>query len=224
MLYSFYMHMDKSSELRAIRFAVEKSHGKDAIDFFVKIKDMVGAVLAIPPSEMIMDNVYIEPQELAQVFSAVYDGKMVNKMHMLTAVQSRFDARGISSGEFAAILLVDFIKTKEKEEASRVRLDNRQPLSSASKPSMARTTQKFSLNQPADQQHSRESSLDQSSPRRNTIDADSFSSPSNTKKVGFTDSTGAQATASPKKTTKKAPETPEESSAQKKKAHKESLM
>lgn len=224
MLYSFYVHSDKSSELRAIRFAVEKSRGKDAIDFFIKIKDMVSAVLAIPSNQMIMDNTHIEPAELAQVFSAVYDGKMVNKMHMLTAVQNRCDARGICSGEFAAILLVDFVKSREKDDATKARIENRVPLSSGSKPSMAKTTEKFAFNNGADQQQSRESSLDQSSPRRTAIGADAFGSPKNTKKVNFTESLGAQNTASPMKSIKKVPDSPEAASAEKKKAHKESLM
>ena len=56
-MYSFNMLIDKSAELRAIKFAVEKSRGKDAIDFFVRIKDMIGAVLAIKTEFMIMDNI-----------------------------------------------------------------------------------------------------------------------------------------------------------------------
>lgn len=145
-LFSFYILLDKSSELRAIRFALEKSKGKDAIEFFLSIKEMVAAVLSLNMSSLIMDNTYIQPSELAQAFSAIFDGKSITKMHLLTAVQNRCDSKGIGSGEFAAILLVDFIKTREKEEMVKNKpKDTRDSLSFINNKAMARTKQKFNF-------------------------------------------------------------------------------
>ena len=147
-MYSFYMLIEKSAELRAIKFAVEKSHGKDAIDFFVRIKDMVGAVLAIKSEQMIMDNVHIQTSELAQIMSAVYENKMIQKMHLMTAVQSRCDQSGICSGDFAAVLLVDFVKSREKDDHNQTRVKEKLAIAKASSTNskaMNQTKQKFSL-------------------------------------------------------------------------------
>lgn len=116
LLYSFYIHLERSAELRAIRFALEKSKGKDVIEFLVKIKEMVIAILSLNWDTFFMDEQFIEPVDLSQIFSAVYDGKSVTKMHLLSSIQNRCDTKGISAGEFAAMLLVDFVKTREKEE------------------------------------------------------------------------------------------------------------
>lgn len=118
-LFSFYLLLDTSSELRAIRFALEKARGKDAIDLFLHIKDTVATVLSIGAEDLVMDNVWIQPQDLAQILSSVFDSQAVSKMHLLSALQNRCDTRGICSGEFAAILLVDFVKTREKEDLAR---------------------------------------------------------------------------------------------------------
>ncbi len=146
LMFSFYVLLDKSPELRAIRFALEKSKGKDAIEFFLSIKEMVAAVLSLNINSLILDNTWIQPSELAQALSAIYDGKSISKMHLLTAVQNRCDSKGIVSGEFAAILLVDFIKTREKEELLKTKPKDKDSLTFINNKAMARTKEKFNLN------------------------------------------------------------------------------
>lgn len=145
LLFSFYVLLDKSPELRAIRFALEKSKGKDAVEFFLSIKEMVAAVLSLNIDSLILDNTWIQPSELAQALSAIYDGKSISKMHLLTAVQNRCDSKGIVSGEFAAILLVDFVKTREKEELLKSKPKDKDSLTFVNNKAMARTKQKFNL-------------------------------------------------------------------------------
>lgn len=115
-MFSFYVHLEDSAELRAIRFSLEKSKGKDAIDFLMRIKDMIAATLSVNASTMVMDENWIEPIHLSQIFSAIYEDKTVTKMYLLSNVKLRSDERGIGSGDFAAMLLVDFIRSREKEE------------------------------------------------------------------------------------------------------------
>ena len=145
LLFSFYVLLDKSPELRAIRFALEKSKGKDAIEFFLSIKEMVAAVLSLNINSLILDNTWIQPSDLAQALSAIYNGKSISKMHLLMAVQNRCDSKGIVSGEFAAILLVDFIKTREKEEQLKSKPKDKDSLTFINNKAMARTKEKFSL-------------------------------------------------------------------------------
>ena len=145
LLFSFYVLLDKSPELRAIRFALEKSKGKDAVEFFISVKEMVAAVLSLDIDSLILDNTWIQPSELAQALSAIYDGKSISKMHLLTAVQNRCDTKGIVSGEFAAILLVDFVKTREKEELLKSKPKDKDSLTFVNNKAMARTKQKFDL-------------------------------------------------------------------------------
>ena len=110
------MHLDKSAELRAIRFALEKSRGKDVIEFLLKTKEMISTTLSLNWGSFFMDEQHIEPGDLSQIFSAIYDGKSVSKTHLLAGIQNRCDLKGISAGELAAMLLVDFMKAREKEE------------------------------------------------------------------------------------------------------------
>lgn len=118
LLYSFYVHLERSAELRAVRFALEKARGKDLVEFLLKVKEMTAAILSLPVASFFMDAVSVQPIDLAQIFSAVYDGRAVSKMHLLASIQNRCDSNGICAGEFAAMLLVDFVKTREHEPAS----------------------------------------------------------------------------------------------------------
>ena len=145
LLYSFYIHLERSAELRAIRFALEKSKGKDVIEFLVKIKEMVIAILSLNWDTFFMDEQFIEPVDLSQIFSAVYDGKSVSKMHLLSSIQNRCDTKGISAGEFAAMLLVDFVKTREKEELGSPKRSDKGSSDFLENKAMARTREKFAL-------------------------------------------------------------------------------
>lgn len=78
---------------------------------------MVATTLSLPSHTFMMDDSWIEPIYLSQVFLAIYESKTVTKMHLLTNVKHRSDSKGICSGEFAAMLLLDFVKSREKEDS-----------------------------------------------------------------------------------------------------------
>lgn len=137
--------MEKSAELRAVRYALEKSKGKDVIEFLLKIKEMVVAILSLNWQTFFMDDQIIEPVDLSQLFSAIYDGKSVGKMHLLASIQNRCDSKGISAGEFAAMLLVDFIKSREKEEFNSPKRREKEVSEFVDNKAMSRTKEKFSL-------------------------------------------------------------------------------
>lgn len=170
LLYSFYLHLERSAELKAVRFALEKSKGKDLVEFLVKIKEMVAAILSLNWLAFFMDEQTIEPVDLSQIFSAVYDGRAVSKMHLLASIQNRCDSRGICAGEFAAMLLVDFVKTRERDEASPKRSDDLELLDSKA---LARTREKFALSYRSQLDEQAEASAGQTMFR--TADADPFS-------------------------------------------------
>lgn len=77
---------------------------------------MVAATLSLSANTMIMDEQWIEPIYLSQIFSAIYEDKTVLKMYLLSSIKQRSDAKGICSGDFAAMLLVDFLKSREKDD------------------------------------------------------------------------------------------------------------
>lgn len=77
---------------------------------------MVAATLSLASHTFMMDECWIEPIYLSQVFSSIYDAKTVNKMYLLSNVKNRSDVKGIITGEFAAMLLIDFVKSREKED------------------------------------------------------------------------------------------------------------
>jgi hypothetical protein len=77
---------------------------------------MVAANLSLASHTFMMDEFWIETIYLSQVFSAIYDTKTVNKMYLLSNVKNRSDAKGIITGDFAAMLLIDFVKSREKED------------------------------------------------------------------------------------------------------------
>lgn len=179
-MFSFYVHLDKSPELRAIRFALEKSEGKDVVEFFQLIREMVTMIVAAGSNETTLDSLYIEPADLAQIFSAVFETKMVSKMHLLVALQNRCDAKGISAGDFAAILLVDFVKAREKDNAIKSR--PKEPTNSiANNKALASTTGKFSLEFPKSEHDSPNKdflgSPEKASPSRNQASKEATQTP-----------------------------------------------
>ena len=120
-LFSFYALHDKSPELRAIRYAIEKSSKKDAINLYLNIKDTVAAAMSVNLQVTTLDDVFISPNDLAQVMLVIYKEKTVNKTYILRNIQSRCDARGICAGDLVALLLIDLMKTRE----NNIRLANR---------------------------------------------------------------------------------------------------
>lgn len=118
-LYTFYYLYDRSNELRCIKFALERSSGTDVIAFYIRIRKMISAVLQLDDKRLILDNLHIDPSDVSNLLSAIYDAKSVNKMYLLEVIQSKLERNGINAGEFATILLYDFVNSREKEENER---------------------------------------------------------------------------------------------------------
>src|SRR3990167_8727666 len=128
-LFSFYAVHDKSPELRAIRYAIEKSTKKDAIELYLNIKDSVVKSLSVDLQRTTLDEVFIAPNDLAQVFIVVYGEAAVSKTYLLRTVQSRSDNRGTCAGDLVAVLLIDFLKTRENNIKARNRPRDQENLS-----------------------------------------------------------------------------------------------
>lgn len=128
-LFSFYAVHDKSPELRAIRYAIEKSSKKDAIELYLNIKDSVVKSLSVDLQRTTLDEVFIAPNDLAQVFIIVYGEAAVTKTYLLRTVQSRSDIRGTCAGDLVAVLLIDFLKTRENNIKAKNRPKDMENLS-----------------------------------------------------------------------------------------------
>lgn len=128
-LFSFYAVHDKSPELRAIRYAIEKSSKKDAIELYLNIKDSVVNSLSVDLQRTTLDEVFIAPNDLAQVFIIVYGEVAVTKTYLLRTVQSRSDIRGTCAGDLVAVLLIDFLKTRENNIKAKNRPKDMENLS-----------------------------------------------------------------------------------------------
>lgn len=112
-LFSFYVHHDVSYELRAIRLVIEKTNKKEAVDLYVSIRETVAAHMSVDLSTTCLDQVYIRPNDLAQLMLVVYDKEAIKKTRLLDKVKARCDSKGICAGEVVAILLTDFLKLEE---------------------------------------------------------------------------------------------------------------
>lgn len=108
--------MESSAELRAIRFSIEKCENLDLVKFFQHIKNMIATVLSINFEVLVMDNLVIDPNELSQIFSAIYEKKVIKKMYLLNRISSRADKEGIIASELCVVLISDYVKEKRKKE------------------------------------------------------------------------------------------------------------
>lgn len=73
---------------------------------------MVAIVLSINFEVLVMDNLTVSPDLLSQVFSAVYEKKMIKKMHLLDRVSQRANKKGIIASELAVVMISDFVKER----------------------------------------------------------------------------------------------------------------
>jgi hypothetical protein len=113
-LYTFHKKAASSSELRSIKYSIEKSNGMDLVQFLQRVKTMVARVESIPVDELIMDQVSVTVKNLMQVMSSIYGKGVVKKTHLLTLIQARSKDSAIVAAEICAILVVDFVKCRDK--------------------------------------------------------------------------------------------------------------
>lgn len=109
--------MEASAELRAIRFSIEKSESLDLVKFFQHVKNMIATVLSINFEILVMDNLTIDPIDLSQVFTAIYEKKAISKIHLLDRISTRAGKKGIIASELSVVLISDFVKERRKKNA-----------------------------------------------------------------------------------------------------------
>ena len=117
LLYSFYKLVPINSELRTIKYVIEKNQSLDLVSFFLKVKQMVGTLHSYQPDNFLLDMVTISTRDLPQLLNAIFGTKlMVKKTHLLTLLQSRSKEKGIMAADAVAILIVDFVKCRDKAQ------------------------------------------------------------------------------------------------------------
>lgn len=113
-LYSFHLNVANSCELRSIKYVIEKSVKFDLLAFFTRTKQMIAATESVSPEVLLLDQVFVPLKELTQVLAAIFQKMLVKKTHLLTLLQSRSKDRGLVAADICAILIVDFVKCRDK--------------------------------------------------------------------------------------------------------------
>ena len=113
-LYTFHKKAASSSELRSIKYSVEKSHGMDLVQFLQRVKTMIARVESIPAEVLMLDQVVVTTKNLMQVMGSIYGKAVVKKTHLLTLIQAKSKDAGIAGADICAILVVDFVKCRDK--------------------------------------------------------------------------------------------------------------
>lgn len=75
---------------------------------------MVATIVSIPPEDLLLDNIRIPLKDLIQVLGSVYQKNLVKKTHLLTLLQTRSKDNHIYASDVCAILIVDFVKCRDK--------------------------------------------------------------------------------------------------------------
>ncbi len=86
----------------------------DLIQFLQRVKTMIARVESIPLDVLMMDQLSITTNNLMQVMGSIYGKGVVKKTHLLTLVQARSKDTGIVAADICAILIVDFVKCRDK--------------------------------------------------------------------------------------------------------------
>lgn len=113
-LYSFYYYVSSSCELRSIKYVVERSKGFDLVNFYLRMKTMICTTQSFQADATGLDSIWVPLKELTQVLASIYQKLLVKKTHLLTLLQTRSKNDGIMAGDICAILVVDFVKCRDK--------------------------------------------------------------------------------------------------------------
>jgi hypothetical protein len=119
LLYTFYLLHDRSCELRSIRLVIEKTHGKEAVQLYVDIRETVSTEMGLDSTRVCLDEVAVRLNDIAQIIVAVFKTEAVKKTRLLAQLKDRSDANGVSAGELVSILLLDFMKLRQNVENAR---------------------------------------------------------------------------------------------------------
>ena len=113
-LYSFHLGVMNSCELRSIKYTIEKDMKFDLFRFFIRTKQIIATSVSIPPEELLLDSIRIPLKELMQVLRSIYQKGLVKKTHLLTLLQTRSKENYIMAADITAIVIVDFVKCRDK--------------------------------------------------------------------------------------------------------------
>lgn len=86
----------------------------DLVQFLQRVKTMIARVESIPAEVLLLDQVTVTTKNLMQVMSSIYGKAVVKKTHLLTLIQAKSKDSGIAAADICAILVVDFVKCRDK--------------------------------------------------------------------------------------------------------------
>lgn len=113
-LYTFHRKAITSSELRSIKYTIEKTSGMDLVQFLQRVKTMIARIESIPADVLMLDQVSVTTKNLMQVMGSIYGKGVVKKTHLLTLIQAKSRDSGVVGADICAILIVDFVKCRDK--------------------------------------------------------------------------------------------------------------
>lgn len=108
--------MESSAELRSIRFAIEKSVDLDIVRFFQHCKSMIATIYSANVQTLVMDKLNIDPDDLSQILSAIYERKVIKKMYLIKKISLRANDNGLIASELCVVLIHDFVREKRKKK------------------------------------------------------------------------------------------------------------
>jgi len=88
----------------------------DLFRFYNLVKMMIGTVESVEMAGVQLDNLIIPNKNLTQLMSSIYGRIVAKKTHLLQLISSRAKDEYIMASEICAILVVDFVKSREKGE------------------------------------------------------------------------------------------------------------
>lgn len=116
-MYTMYRRIGSSSELRSIKYSIEKTSDLDLIEFYLRVKIMIATVHSVPTSELYLDQTLVATKELLPLLGSIFGQSVINKTPLLTLIQSRSREHGVLGSDICAILLVDFVKCRDRDIA-----------------------------------------------------------------------------------------------------------
>lgn len=106
--------------------------------------------MSLDQNQVTLDEAYIKPNDLAQVILVAFGPKAVGKTHLLSSLQARADSRGVCAGDLVSIMLVDFVRTREIDLASKSKPKDKESLTFMNNKARGDIMNRFNLRFPQD--------------------------------------------------------------------------
>lgn len=111
--------MSTSSELRTIKYVIEKDDKLDLIEFYMKVKNIISMVQSVDPKTSSLDHQRVQAKQLSQILNSIFGKQVVKKTHLLTLLEGKNHEMGIPAADVCAVLIVDFVKCREQKHQSQ---------------------------------------------------------------------------------------------------------